>query len=183
MFTCKIDSSLELRLLEEHHADEVFSVVDSNREHLRRWLPWVNASKSADDTRAFIRRALEQFARHDGFQAGIWLDDHVVGCLGLHFIKWHNRRTEIGYWLAEPAQGRGIMTRSCRALIDHAFGELSLNRVEIHCAVGNNRSRGVPERLGFHAEGTHRQIHAIDGQYHDDIVYAMLAEDWKSMSA
>ena len=182
MFTFRIDDSLDLRLLEERHADEVFAVVDANRAHLREWLPWVDDSKSPDDTRAFIRRSLERFARNDGFNCGIRHEGQVVGCIGLHYIKWTSRKTEIGYWLAESAQGRGIMTRACRALTGHLIEDLKLNRVEIRCASGNQRSRAVPKRIGFTEEAILRQAIVLHGEFQDDVVYAMLAQDWKRVS-
>lgn len=180
MFTCQIDPSLEMRLWEDHHAEEMFRVVDANREHLRRWLPWVDASRHPDDARAFVRRALEQFARHDGFHAGIWLSGQIVGAIGLHYINWRVGKTEIGYWLTESGQGQGIMTRACRALINYVFGELKLNRVEIICASGNQRSRAVPTRLGFTEEGMLRQAGFLYDHHVDHVIYGSLAGEWKA---
>jgi ribosomal-protein-serine acetyltransferase len=178
MFTCRVDPSLEMRLWEEHHADELFTVVEANRYHLRTWLTWADRTAGPDDTRAFIRKALEQFARHDGFHAGIWLDGRIIGGIGLHAINWNNRKTEIGYWLAESAQGRGVMTRSCRAVVSHLISELRLNRVEIRCATENLRSRAVPRRLGFREEGVLRQAELLYDRYVDHAVYSMLAGEW-----
>lgn len=183
MFLCRIDPDIELRLWEQRHADELFAVVDANRAHLRRWLPWVDAAKEVASTRDFIKTALEQFARNDGFHAGTWLDGRIVGGIGLHAMNLPNRSTSIGYWLAETAQGRGVMTRSCRALVDHLFGELKLNRVEIRCAVGNDRSCAVPRRLGFRQEGILRQAEWLYDHFVDHVVWGMLAEDWRSQNA
>jgi ribosomal-protein-serine acetyltransferase len=182
MFAYRIDESLELRLLEDRQADELFALVDANRAHLRQWLPWVDETKSADDTRNFIRRTLEALARNDGFTTGIWHDGRIVGVVGLHYIKWTSRKTEIGYWLAESAQGKGIMTRTCRALTAYLVEELKLNRVEIRCNSGNHRSRAVPRRIGFTEEAILRQAQLLHGEYQDDVVYAMLAQDWKKLA-
>jgi ribosomal-protein-serine acetyltransferase len=84
----------------------------------------------------------------------------------------------IGYWLAAPWQGKGIMTTACAALIDHAFKELKLHRVEIRCATGNARSRAIPERLGFVKEGVIRQGEWVNDRFLDLAVYGMLATDW-----
>ncbi len=86
---------------------------------------------------------------------------------------------EIGYWIASGFQGRGIVTDACRAVIDHAFEEWKLNRVEIHCATGNEKSCAIPKRLGFQLEGTEREAQLINGRYLDIEIYAMLARDWK----
>jgi hypothetical protein len=52
-------------------------------------------------------------------------------------------------------------------------------RVEIRAAPENARSRAIPERLGFTQEGTLRQVECVGDRYLDNVVYAMLAEDWK----
>ena len=63
MFRAVIRPDLELRLLEERHAPEVFLRVNEDRAYLRQWLPWVDSTLTGDDTVAFIRAALEQFCR------------------------------------------------------------------------------------------------------------------------
>jgi ribosomal-protein-serine acetyltransferase len=72
MFSKPLRDGFELRLLEERHADEVFSVVERERQRLRPWLAWVDATRTPDDSLSFIRASLEQFANNRGFAAGIW---------------------------------------------------------------------------------------------------------------
>jgi ribosomal-protein-serine acetyltransferase len=179
-FTQRVDEDLELAVWEQRHAAEAFAAIDANREYLRRWLPWLDDLRTVDDERAFIRRAAEQAARNDGFQAAICHRGQLVGGVGFHYVNWPNRKTEIGYWLAESAQGRGVMTRCCRALVDHAFAGWGLNRVVIFCATDNHRSRAVPERLGFTHEGTYRQAEWLYDHFVDLEGYAMLASDWEA---
>ena len=68
MFRAPIREGLCLELLEERHAPEVFSLVDRDRDrdYLRQWLPWVDATKTADETLRFIKSSLEQFASGRG---------------------------------------------------------------------------------------------------------------------
>ena len=72
MFSHKLTEDTGLRLLEERHAKELTDLTDRNREHLRAWLPWVDASRTLEDRKDFIRGALKQFAQNKGFVAGIW---------------------------------------------------------------------------------------------------------------
>ena len=78
-FSLKLDEGLELRLLEERHAEAVFAVVDRNRAYLRQWLPWLDVSLSPDDTRNFIKESLGEFANGEGLLAGIWEREQVIG--------------------------------------------------------------------------------------------------------
>lgn len=183
MFHCPIAAHAELRLLEERHAEEIFEVVDRNRGRLREWLPWVDPTRSSEDVRAFIRASLEQFARNEGFAAGIWVEGAPSGCIGIHRIDWANRAVSIGYWLAGEHQGKGIVTAACRAVLRHLFGELNLDRVEIRCGTGNARSCAIPERLGFTREGVIRHGQLVNGRPIDLAVYGLLREEWKATAA
>src|SRR5215469_16706003 len=178
MLIIKIDDESELRTYIEEHAEEVFAVVDRNREYLREWLPWVDSTISVENIMEFIRRGLVQQANDDGFQAGIWFHGRLAGDIGYHYIDRLNRKTEIGYWLDASLQGKGLMTRACKVMISHAFHEYRLNRVEIHCASGNTRSRANPERLGFMQEGILREASWLYDHFVDSVVYGMLAREW-----
>lgn len=176
-----IDDETELRLLKERHAEELFVLMNQNRKYLREWLPWLDTNKSLDDTEEFIKGSLEQFANNSGFQSGIWFRGRLVGVIGYHKIDWANRATSIGYWLGASFQGKGLMTKACRVLVDYAFNEFGLNRVEIRCAVENKKSRAIPQRLGFREEGVIRQAEWLYDRFVDHVVYGMLASEWQNL--
>jgi len=178
MFRAQLRDHVYLQLLEERHAAEVFSLVDQERDYLREWLPWVDATQTVDDTLSFIRSSLEQFASNRGFAAGIWSDGRFCGVVGTHKLDLLNRKGEIGYWLARSFQGQGIVTEACRAVVTHLFEERGLNRVVIHCAVGNKKSCAVAARLGFSEEGLAREAQLLHGGFHDLRRFAMLKKDW-----
>jgi len=179
MFKHIIDNDIELRLLENNHAEEMFKSTDLCRTHLREWLPWVDSTKTADDTRSFIEMTKKQFADGNGFQAGIWYRGKFSGTIGYHSINWSNKSVSIGYWLDERYVGKGIMTKACESFIDYAFNDFKLNRVEIRCAENNFKSRAIPQRLGFTKEGLIRDSEWLYDHYVDHIVYGMLAIEWK----
>jgi len=179
MFSAPIRPGFELRLLEERHAPALFAVIDRERDELREWLPWVDATRTEDDSLSFIRSALEQFASNSGVVAGIWGPEGIAGVAGMHKIDWLNRSVELGYWLSSPFRGNGLMTDACRGMISHAFGELDLHRVSVRCAVRNVKSRAIPERLGFTIEGTLREAQLLNGRYEDLQLFALLKRDWK----
>lgn len=178
MFSYKIDNEVSLHLLEKRHAEELYELVDQNREYLRQWLPWVDAMNSASEYDTILPMWLQQYAENNGFNAGIRYNGKLVGMIGLHSIDWANRKTSIGYYVAKEAQGKGIVTRSVRAVLDYAFRYLELNRVEIRCGVNNWKSRAIPERLGFTNEGITRDGEWLYDHYHDLVVYSMLAREW-----
>lgn len=178
MFYFTVDDDIQLKILEIKYAEDIYSLVDQDRNYLREWLPWVDSTKSSNDTKVFIQSSLDIFARNDGFQAAIFYKGKIAGCIGLHGIDWNNKKTSIGYWLSSEHQGNGVMTKSCKAIIDYIFGDLQLNRVEIRAAVENRKSRSVPERLGFKEEGIIRKVKWLYDHFVDHVVYGILKEDW-----
>jgi len=178
MFEYKIDGRTELRSLTLDHTEQLFELVYRNRAHISEWMFWVREDYSLADTRQHIAFALEKSAANDGFEAGIWQDDQLAGCIRYNYVDWAHRNTEVGYWLGAAFQGRGLATRAARAMTDYAFKTLGLNRVEIRCMSENVRSRHVPERLGFTQEGVLRQVRWRRDHFDDHVVYGMLASEW-----
>ncbi len=179
MFRMPIDKNLDLALLEHRHAPMLYAVVDENRDHLRRYLPWVDGTRSVNDSAMYIQSTLDQFARSQSLNCGIFHHGALAGCIGYHTIDWVNRRTAIGYWLASSWEGHGIMTRAVRGMTTHAFTALGLHRMEIRAAVENRRSRAVAERAGFRFEGVCRGAEWLHERFVDHAVYGALAPDWR----
>ena len=179
MFHKSLRPGLELRQLEERDAATALGAIDRDREDLRRWLAWVDRSRSLDDTLTFIRTEAEKHRATGEIAAGIWVDQGFAGTIGTHVVDRLNRKVEIGYWLAAPFRGRGIMTDACRAVVDYSFRELELNRVEIRCAAGNQASRAIPARLGFTHEATLKEAQLLYGTYHDLEIWRMLRKDFR----
>ena len=181
MVKIAIEEGLFLKSLELREAEELLLVVDANRPYLRNWLPWLDLTRDIDEMIVFVDSTVRQLTSNLGFQTAIWHNGQIVGIIGYHHLEWANRSTCIGYWLDERYQGRGIMTKACRALVEYAFEEWKLNRVEIRCAEGNLKSRGIPERLGFKAEGLLREAEWLYDHYVDHVVYGMLAKEWPAL--
>ena len=180
MFSYKIDDETELRLLEPRHAEELDALITQNYAHIKEWAAWLKDTESPiEKTREAIKRNLMQFAENKGFNIFIWYKGKMVGKVGYNYLDWDNRNTEMGYWLGASFQGKGLVTKSCRALIDYAFNELDLNRIEIRCGVENKRSRKIPEKLGFTEEGIIRQAEWLHDHFIDLVIYGMLASEWR----
>ncbi len=179
MFTYKLNDLLELRLLDTQDAERIFELTDESRSYLREWLPWVDYSKTVEDSEEFIKGTRLGFANNTSLTAGIIYQNEIVGVAGFNQLDWSNKVAYIGYWLGEGYQGKGIMTSVAKGLTHYAFDYLNMNKVEITAAEFNQRSRAIPERLGFVEEGKLRQKEWIYDHYVDHIVYGLLAEEWK----
>lgn len=180
MFSFKIDSELRLELPDIKDAKEATDVVRKNLSHLKPWMPWAVDEYSEEHATDWIKRNLEAFSSDGSFNALIILNDHIVGTIGFHDLDRPNRRASIGYWVDKDYEGRGIITRCCRVLVEYLFDTMELNRLQINCNVENVRSRAIPERLGFKLEGILRQVEYLNGSFRDWAVYGLLRKDWDS---
>ncbi|MCA9498193.1 MAG: GNAT family N-acetyltransferase [Nitrospira sp.] len=173
----KVDEEITLQDLAHIDADELFTLVDRNRAYLRQWLPWLDLTQTADDSRALFRR--QQTKADEGLSMlyGIEYRDELCGIAGFRGIDAVNRNCEIAYWVSEDRQGRGIVTRCVQALITYAFTTRELIRVTIPVAVDNHKSRAIPERLGFAREGILREAVWLYDHAVDVVLYALLRKD------
>jgi len=98
-------------------------------------------------------------------------DGSLVGAMGLVRLgRLHTpeRQAELGYWTATEQRGRGYTVEAGRAVLRWAFRELGVERLEWHAEAGNEGSRAVARRLGFHMEGTLR-AHLVRGGTRRDV--------------
>ena len=177
----RIDDGITLRLLEAEDAEALFRVVDANRAHLRRWLPWLDGTTKPQHSRAFIESIHRQNDAGAGFACGVFVGGELAGMCGFHKIDDANRSVTIGYWLAEAHQGEGVITRCTRFFIDYAFREFALAKVLIPVAEGNARSRAICERLDFVSEGTLEKAENLYGTWVDHVRYAMTSDRWAGL--
>jgi ribosomal-protein-serine acetyltransferase len=178
-----VDGNLRLELIREDHADMIFKMVDENRSHLQPWLSFVQKMDTVVFARQFVEGTMQRNAQGQEYAFLIMEGDMPAGRIGLYKIDPHNLTGELGYWLIEAAQGRGIVTRSCQALLDFCFRVLHLHRVEIRCGASNQRSMLVPKRLGFTFEGTLREAEWLPDRVIDLHVFSMLKQEYNAMQA
>ena len=180
MWRIEVDDEIVLRIPVIEDAELLYELIDQNRENLRTWLDWVPETSSVEVTRGVIERWRRHADQASDFQYVIEYRGSIVGACGAMRLQGHQNLAEIGYWLAEEMQGRGIITRICTALLRWLFEDRNVNRVEIQVAAPNKKSRAVAERLGFTMEGYLRDTTLLDGQYFDTAMYSMLAREWAS---
>lgn len=175
--TIKIDDKIRIELIEEKHTQSIFDMVNENRNHLRPWLPFVDRMQTVDFTQNFVRGTMQRNKEGIEYAYVIFKNDKMVGRIGIYKIDAQNSIGEIGYWIIEDFQGQGIVTKSCKGLIDFCFNNLKLNRIEIKCGTENLRSKTIPEKLNFTKEGVMRQAELLYDKFIDLNLYSLLKAD------
>jgi len=166
-FPHRVDDEIVLVLLSPLYAEEFYSLVDQSREHLSRWFSWVDRYESTSDAAAFPASNLQRMAELSGMACLIWYRGHLAGLVDLLNIEHPKRQAEIGFWLGEEFQHRGVARRAVVALIEHTF--VCLDFALIHAKVNpdNSRSRALLEALGFTSE-----------RHGESVVYEMTRDHW-----
>ncbi|MEW6980476.1 GNAT family N-acetyltransferase [Bacillus sp. SIMBA_154] len=144
MFTLDITNELKLEILQLADAEPLFTLIQENKTHLGEWLPWVHHCKSIEDVKTFIQSTRTSYAEQKGMEAGIMLNEQLIGVFRLTF---HNRIGNIGYWIGQGAQGRGIVTKTVKYMTG-TFAH-KVDGFEIFCPVGHVRSERVAIKAGF----------------------------------
>jgi RimJ/RimL family protein N-acetyltransferase len=91
------------------------------------------------------------------------------------YLNGERYRGHIGYWVAEPARGRGVCTRALRLLATWALESLELQRVELITDPENAASQRVAEKVGFLREGVLRaHLRHPDGRRRDSVMFSLL---------
>ena len=173
-----IDDHQFLERLTLSHVEILFNAIDQNRSFLRKWLPFVDFTQKMNDTERFVRSILEKpFARRDEVYL-IWYKNEFAGLIGFKDTDRINDKIEIGYWLVEKMTGKGIATAAVRKMVNLAFRNMEMNRVQIRCGAGNHKSAAIPRRLGFSFEGIERCGERHNHSYIDLEVYSLLKIEW-----
>lgn len=174
----QINNDIELQQLKILDSEDIFNIIDSQREYLGEWLPFVEFTKEMIDTLGFVESIVNAPEEKFEYVFTIRKNDEFVGLMGFKSTDNLNKKTEIGYWLSESFQGQGIITQATEKLCEFAFKTLGMNRIQIKCAVKNLPSIAIPKRLGFLLEGIERDGELLSGnKFTDLVVYSKLRTD------
>ena len=174
----KVRDDIFLKELELDDAEHIFKAIDSQREYLGEWLPFVEFTKTVKDSLDYVNSVVTMPEECKEWQFAVFCGNDFAGLAGFKGTDRLNMKSEIGYWLKEEFQHRGIMTESVRALIKFGFSELNLNRIQIKCAPENVKSNKIPQRLGFSLEGIERDSELVrDGVFRNANVWSLLKKE------
>lgn len=175
----QVNKVIELKQIELSDAGDIFNTINTQRDYLGRWLPFVHSTQKIDDTKNFIQMIVNSPPEIRELVFVIHYNSAFAGLIGFKCTDKQNKKTEIGYWLSEPFQKKGIIIASVKELVKFAFDELDINRVQIKCATENIQSKKIPQKLNFAFEGIERDGELLAGGKFTDIeVYSLLKREF-----
>lgn len=116
-----IDNNLKLELINKNHSHSIFNLVNNNRVYLREWLTFVDNMQTVEYAEFFTIGTMQRNKEGSEYAFVIILNNEIIGRIGVYKIDNQNKICEIGYWIAEVFQCKGIISKSCQAIINFCF--------------------------------------------------------------
>ncbi|GAA4185424.1 GNAT family protein [Gryllotalpicola kribbensis] len=140
---------------------------------------------SQAETREHMRKWFDNTAATGGgnFVIETLADSTVVGAVNIWGGSLPLRTATLAIQVGGDFVGRGFGTDALRIAVDFSFRELGLNRLQLNVAAFNPRAIRAYEKAGFVVEGRRRQATFHDGCFHDELIMAILFEDWAARGA
>lgn len=170
---------MTLKIIDDTYTDQVLAFVVRNKDFLKEWEPirtedFYTYSAQQD----ILRDEAETMER--GLLRKFWLfrDGRIIGSVALsNIVRGAFQSCYMGYRIDEQQQGKGLMTEAVEAVVNHAFHELRLHRIEANIMPRNQASLRVVQKLGFQNEGISRKYLQINGKWEDHIHMVLLNEE------
>ena len=152
-----------------------------SREFLQPWEPtWPTDGAEKAAFRRRLRRFTEDWHSGDSYPFFILhreTDDLLGGITLSNLRRGVTQAATVGYWMGLPYARHGHMAEAVSLVLDYAFDDLRLHRVEAACLVHNEPSSNLLLKIGFTEEGVARQYLCIDGRWQDHRTFGILQAD------
>nr|WP_256478026.1 GNAT family N-acetyltransferase [Bartonella sp. B1099] len=172
-----VDKNIQLAPASSRYASELFNIIDRNRKEFNQYMAWPRYVMNEHDEAIFLDICFLQHQKNEGKTYAILFDEVPVGLLFFNRIDSGNKTAYIGYWLDLKLQGKGIITKSVKALMQSYLKSGKIKRFVIKCSVDNQRSNAVAQCCGFELEGRLRKSELLNGVFHDQNIYSFIMCD------
>jgi len=176
---------LTIRKYAEGDGRELYLLLErsNNRKFLRENVEEVSSIKTEREAEIKVRKHSAEWFARDRFVMGIWLksENIYVGEIWIEPKKWEVPSFEIGWFLDQGYQKRGIATEAARRSLEFLFNDLSAHKVIVITRDTNPRSWKLAERLGFRREGHLRESRIENGKRYGLLYYGMLRTEFFSI--
>lgn len=160
-------------------AEEIFQLIDSDREHIGQFLDFVSFTKEIKDEEDYLKTKLTGVANGTDSLFLISYKQELAGTIDLHFINSVSKKAEIGYWIDSKFAGKGIMPLVVDKVCALAFEDLGLNKLSIFADVDNLPSNRVALKAGFSFVATHKEDIVLHGTFRDMNHYSLLKKEYE----
>jgi RimJ/RimL family protein N-acetyltransferase len=177
--TSLIAGGLCLRPLRHSDADAFAAAALESQATVGQWLPWCHAGYSLEEARQWLQACERNLEAGTAYSMGIFPEDGelLLGGIGINQINREHNFAQVGYWIRQSQQGRGIAPRALGMIAGFGFNVLGLTRLEIMVQDGNHGSRRVAEKAGATFDGLLKNRLMVRGTPCADAMYSLTPGD------
>lgn len=149
---------------------------DAEANQFQGWIP-----ETLEEVESFIQRNTKEFNQPESWYQLLITDKDskaVIGDIGVHFTGDENAQVELGITLSTIFHGKGYASEALKGVINYLFNDLSKHRITASVDPDNTASIQLMERIGLRKEGHFRKSLFWKNRWVDDIIYAVLREEW-----
>lgn len=157
-----VDDKLKLSIPNQIYGDQLFSIIDSERNHLSQWLNFVDKINSKNDAKVFLQQLLLNNRTKKSFHTLVLYDNQLIGGVGFVKIDSLDKKATLGYWISENFQGKGFASKFCRRIIDYGFKFLNIALIEIEIKKENKRSIALSKKIGFERQSNQNNVDLVE---------------------
>jgi RimJ/RimL family protein N-acetyltransferase len=162
---CAEDAPVLLAMLSTEEVSRFISPPPTTVDGFEQFIAWTHSQREAG---AFVCYGI--------VPAGM---TRAVGIFQVRALASDFSLAEWGFVMGSAYWGTGAFIESARLVLDFTFSAIGSHRVEARAAVANGRGNGALRKLGAVAEGVLRRSFFRDGVYHDQVLWSVLADDWR----
>jgi ribosomal-protein-serine acetyltransferase len=179
------DGVVALRVHRDADAEPLAEAVRESVATVGRWQDWCHAGYDASDAKIWLEACRKDWLLGDGYEMLIVdaSSGRLLGGMGVNQRNREQRFANLGYWVRQSEQRRGIATRAGRLAIRFAFHAVKVSRLEVVVAEHNFPSRRTAERLGGTFEGVLRKRLVVQGESLDAAMYSVVLGDAASTAS
>jgi ribosomal-protein-serine acetyltransferase len=167
--------NIRIRPYQPGDATALYEAVRESMAELQPFMPWCHAAYSIDEARTWAEAQTENFRSGKEYNFVITCDTHdFAGACGLNRIDVLDRHANLGYWVRTAAARKGVATEAVRLLVEWAFRNTELIRLEVSASTKNLASLRVAEKAGAIREGVLRSRLLLYGAPHDAVMFAFI---------
>ena len=169
--------TVRIRPYELSDAPALYEAARESYLDIGPWMPWCHADYQLAEAQTWVTAVIDGAKSGTIYDFAILIDDRFAGACGINQINPHDRVANLGYWLRSSCTGKGVAAWAARHVIDWAFDNTVLNRIEIVVAVNNARSLRVAEKVGATRDAVLPMRTMANGVATDAVMHSVLRSD------
>lgn len=157
--------------------EALYAAARESVNEVQPWMPWCHPDYRRKDAEEWIKATLVGRESASLYDFAVLANEQYAGGCGINHINWMDRVANLGYWVRSSLTGTGIAATAVLQVIEWAFGNTTLNRLEIVVPTGNVRSQRVAEKVGATRDAILKKRTMVRGRPAEAILYSVVRPD------